>query len=273
MKSAITTMLNILRELYHKLCWSKECKQILQNTESGVKASRFEDGTSFLIVLPHADDEWIGCCNLIRSSKYKVELCNADMKGGDTPKNHRARRAETQNLANTYNRPITILNDNKAETLRKKLEATKPDIVFIPYVIDWHPEHIEVIRILIQALDNMQIDWDLSVGMYQVTIPICQENVSHICPASYSEWINKWIIFRRIYATQSHFPWFRVSRNELIQGKRFSCETCEVYCLMNYKSWKNKITNYIPTKEIQQDMQLALPSIKNLFSIKQPRLL
>lgn len=273
MKKLLLYVYNKLRNLRNRFRWSNECKSQLRKIKSHHSALHFKKDSSFIIILPHADDEWIGCSSLISSSDYKVSLCNADMEGGDSEDLHLIRRSETEKLARMYNRPIHILCNDKVELLKELLEKEKPDIVLVPYMIDWHKEHIEVVRILERAIDELCINWKLSVGMYQVTVPIDPKNITHISSMKLSQWGAKWKIFKEVYKTQSTFPWYRVSRNEVIQGKRFACDACEVYCLIDCQDWGKVCINNIPNDDIQQIMRSSLSSIDALYSLKQPSII
>lgn len=270
MKRLILHIYNKLRRLRNKHRWNKECKSQLRKIKSKHSALQLKKESSFIIIQPHADDEWIGCGSLISSPNYKVCLCNADMEGGDTEGTHLARRKETEALAGMYKRPIHILSNNKVNSLKELLEKEKPDVVFVPYIIDWHKEHIEVLHILKSAIDELCVNWKLSIGMYQVTIPIRLENVTHISPMNVHTWKVKWKIFREVYQTQSNFPWYRVSRNEIIQGKRFGCECCEVFCLMDKEKWERTFENVVHSEQTNYIMRSALSSINSLYEIEQP---
>lgn len=273
MKRLLLYVYNKLRRLRNKHRWYKECKSQLRKINSKHSALQLKKESSFLIILPHADDEWIGCGSLISSPNYKVCLCNADMEGGDTENIHLIRRRETEALAGMYNRPIHILGRNKVDSLKELLEKEKPDVVFVPYMIDWHKEHIEVLHILKRAIDELCVNWKLSVGMYQVTVPIDSKNITHVGPIEFSQWHTKWKLFREVYKTQSTFPWYRVSRNEIIQGKRYACDACEVYCIMDYQDWIQAYIKHLPNADIQQSIRSVLSSIDALYSLKQPSLI
>ncbi len=273
MKRLILCVYNKLRRLRNEHRWNKECKLQLRKIKSKRSAFQLQKESSFVIILPHADDEWIGCGSLISSSDYKVSLCNADMEGGDSESIHLIRRAETERLANMYSKPIHTLCNNKVNYLKELLEKEKPDVVFVPYMIDWHKEHLEVLHILKSAIDELCVNWKLSVGMYQVTVPIDPKNITHISLIDLPQWRAKWKLFRDVYKTQSTFPWYRVSRNEIIQGKRFACDACEVFCIMDYQEWIQAYIKHIPNADIQQSIRSVLSSIDALYSLKQPSLI
>lgn len=58
-----------------------------------------------MILIPHADDEWIGCSRIIMC-KEDVLLCNMDMKGGDTNFLHQRRYKELLYLAHKYKKVL-----------------------------------------------------------------------------------------------------------------------------------------------------------------------
>lgn len=268
MKKLLLKIYGIVKYWQKRLLWNKESKQILDEINETYFAEIFPKDTSFLVILPHADDEWIGCGSLIGSRNYKVHICNADMEGGDSKSVHLLRRLEIKRLADMYDRQIFMLKEEKAKSLRKLIEVVKPDIVMVPYLFDWHPEHIEVMRILKMALETKSFEWDLMVGMYQVTIPISVSNITHISRFSKSDWEKKWRIFRNVYRTQSLFPWYRVSLNEVIQGKRFGAEACEVFCVLPYNKWLTCYGN-APTEKEQLALRTQLSSIKALYAHEQ----
>lgn len=119
MKRLILCVYNKLRRLRNEHRWNKECKLQLRKIKSKCSAFQLQKESSFVIILPHADDEWIGCGSLISSSDYKVSLCNADMEGGDSESIHLIRRAEIERLANMYSKPIHTLCNNKVNYLKE----------------------------------------------------------------------------------------------------------------------------------------------------------
>lgn len=216
-----------------------------------------------LILIPHSDDEWIGCSQVLQSNN-EVVLCNMDMEGGDTENLHKERFYEMSRVAKEFSRRLITIKDNKVELLRKTIIEFNPDFVFLPFFIDWHPEHIAVMRMLssaIELLDKTEIHFQ--VVTYQISCPIVN-GITHALPMSEEEWKHKWSYFKSHYPTQIHIPYLRFSLNEVINGAFIGSFAAEVFCVFEAEEWKSNFSNRIPTKGKIIQLKSKLGSISSM---------
>ncbi len=210
-----------------------------------------------LVLVPHSDDEWVGCSRLVKEGQ-DIVLCNMDMNGGDTPSMHEKRFEEMVSLAKDYNRRIISIKENKSKELKNIIDEVKPDYVFLPHYIDWHPEHIEVMKTLYDSAKEGANDFH--VMMYQVSCPIIT-GITHALPMTKEQWNEKWDYFKSHYRTQTTIPYQRFSMNEVINGRHIGANAAEVFCEVVIEDWLKLIENKIPTEEQISGLKGNLGSI------------
>lgn len=235
---------------------SNEAEKIIVNT----RLQQFFDGRC-LILIPHSDDEWIGCSRII-SGNNEVVLCNMDMDGGDTPQIHKERYAELNEVANKYGRMLITIKENKTDELKCAIQKYNPDYIFLPHYIDWHPDHIKVMKILYDAICNLG-QLDCHVVMYQVSCPIVH-GITHAIPLNKDQWVQKWDFFKCNYKTQLKIPYKRFSLNEVINGNYIQAYASEIFCEVNDVEWMKIIRDNLPTDEQIAGLKSCLGSITKM---------
>lgn len=175
---------------------------------------------------------------------------------------HQKRSQELSKISALYNKPLYKVGVNKVLSLVEFFEKEKPEIICVPFFFDWHPEHIEVMNILKQAL--LKIDCSVNIAMYQVSIPIPRNCITHVYAMTKTEWNEKWNLFKSIYKSQLGIPYKRFAINEHITGAICNSYAGEafVFCsssvwLLNYQNW---LLNTEEIKEVSKNLQ----SIKNI---------
>lgn len=216
--------------------WSIDCC-ICRGKIKKRRLSNVPDGKLF-VLMPHSDDEWIGCSQLLMNHSANVIVINMDMPGGDNNALHVARREEAESLANKYSyKIVSIDGDNKENKLSRLIKEYDPSCVFLPSFCDWHDEHFEVMNLFSDAAD--EIDYHGEVGLYQVSIPIPSKLVNSGIKMTVAQLKDKWSQFREHYLTQNNIPWFRFAVNEIINGGICGQFALEAYSLQNYPKWKS----------------------------------
>jgi N-acetylglucosamine malate deacetylase 1 len=132
-------------------------------------------GDCMLVIAPHQDDEAIGCGGamaLQRRSGHAVK-CVVLQDGADEHGQFAMTRTEVRELRNSESRaaarvigveePIFFGSRNLrqdagslAETVREIVDAHRVDVVFVPFVLDGHPDHRACNAILANALRNVR---------------------------------------------------------------------------------------------------------------------
>lgn len=211
-----------------------------------------------IILVPHSDDEWIGCSKIITTEKNNIIL-NMDMQGNDKKEVHIKRFNELKKTAEKYNIKLETVDDEKIKYINNIIIKEKPQYVCIPYFIDWHNEHIEVMKYLAEAIENTN---EIKIIMYQVSVPILKEDITHYFPLTKKEWKNKWEYFKKNYKTQIDFPRERFAINEKINGKYFDVYAAEVFSIIKSKEWEKKYIKKILKENEKKELKESLHSIK-----------
>ncbi len=258
-------MKNKLRLIINKGKWNLE--RIKYQVEKKNLENTLPKGKK-IILAPHSDDEWIGCSQIIKNEKNTI-IINMNMLGNDSDKIHKLRYKEMLYTASKYKLKLITLDENKKMELKKIITEYKPKYICIPYYIDWHEEHIEVMNNLKDAITNMN---NIKIIMYQVSLPMYNEDITNYSILSKKEWRNKWNYFVSTYKTQESFPYYRFATNERINGKIFNTFAVEVYSIISVDEWINMITKKVLTKEQKNIVKKELHSITKtreyLHSIK-----
>lgn len=265
--------MNLIKKVYSKLyktknffmsfCASRYLRLRTKPLENNVIISG-----SFLILVPHADDEWVGCGGLFEDNNNKITLCYMNMPGGDSKEIHAQRYMELSQMAKIKDVHLLHLDGNeeqKVEKLKKIIEKTKPEHICVPSCYDWHLEHLAVIKMLKKSLLNNNVPADLKILTYQVSVPMPENIINAYSPISKIQQKEKWALFRQVYKTQDFFPVERFMHNEYVSGGIAGSYSAEVYCSMNYKDWitfveKNTV-NETQRKELEK-------CFKNLIKVR-----
>ncbi len=214
---------------------------------------------AFLILVPHADDEWVGCSRLLEDGENDITLCYMDMLGGDSKEIHKLRYSELMNMAKIKRANLLHFDGDfgtKVNELKKIIENHKTDYICVPSYYDWHQEHLEVIQMLRKVLLSSILLPDLKILMYQVSVPMPEAMITNCLLMSKEEQKNKWILFRKVYKTQDFFPVKRFMHNEFVNGGFVNSYSAEVYSCMSCKQWlssvERKKINENQRKEIEK---------------------
>lgn len=251
------------KQLRH-IKWYIEYRRLKPTFRNTDKLPKLYPG-KYLVLIPHSDDEWIGCSTIIKDVNYNVVLCNMNMAGNDLPEVHQQRRIEMSNTAQRYGR--ILLECNSSEELTSIIDTEKPSYIVLPYFIDWHEEHVLVMHRLYDALINVRVQ--VEVVMCQITVPISMCNITHCNPQSKYDWKEKWRFFRRNYLTQKYFPWYRIACHERLNGYYVGHYAAEVFCALPSEKWKLVIEGKLPSPDVKGLLKENLGSLISIRNIEQ----
>lgn len=255
-----------LLKIKNVLTWNFE-RLLIRNGKKILK-SGLPHGKKIVLV-PHSDDEWIGCSQIIKNERDTV-IVNMNMDGNDNKDIHKIRYNEMQVTSRKYGIKIISLRDDKVNHLSEIIEQENPKYICVPYYIDWHDEHIEVMHILRKVLRSND---NYIIIMYQVSLPICLDDITNYYSLNRKDWKKKWIHFKKTYKTQSNFPWYRFATNERINGSSLGCFAAETYSIVSCEQWKYNLSKKRLTDEQRENIKKILSSIKKtrnyLNNIKQ----
>lgn len=211
---------------------------------------------SFLIIAPHADDEYIGCYELIKTksiqNKIKLFLCSY-LGSNNSEKNRIIRTNEFVCSCKHQNVDYLIANyESLKEDLKKCIDDFKPDYILLTSIIDPHYEHRKINYLLADILEKNRRQ--CKIIWYPVSMPISPEFVNMVQEYSSNE---KWKTFRSIYKSQIHMHLERFQTEERILGRLFNSSAVEGFILLSYEEWNNALYN------LTDDMVRILDRIKS----------
>lgn len=130
-------------------------------------------GEHVLIIAPHPDDEVLGCGGTIQT--LLEHDCNIDvllMTG--SPERIKEFKDGLNILGNidyvvlgfTENK---LVDENVTNIMRTILTKRKYDVIFCPYIFDFHKDHRMAVKALADACD---INYDFLICMYEIWTPI-----------------------------------------------------------------------------------------------------
>lgn len=221
------------------------------------------DNKRIVVLAPHSDDEWIGCCGLLTKYPNNVTVINMDMPGGDRDDIHQLRFMEMQNVANELGYELITISKNKEEFLRQFMTTNSVEIVMLPCYYDWHDEHFEVMEIFSRAAEKSK--YDGLVGMYQVSFPIPAFMINYASCMQKNELKKKWREFKKYYPTQTFLPTKRFMLNERINGGLGTEYAIECYSVMHIKSWQ---IDYICNRLSEDETILLKSNLNNIAFVR-----
>lgn len=234
----INSIKNIVKKEYSWYHDFKICSKVIE-----IKPIKELINKNILILAPHSDDEWIGCSQLLINKKNNVTVLNMDMLGSDNQILHRSRFEEMMYIAKIFKYKLISVKGNKKNFLVNYLKKNQIDIIFIPCFYDWHFEHIKVMKILKDAA--IEAKYMNYIGMYQVSLPIPYQLITHGYMMEKSRLRNKWNNLKKYYPTQKFLPTKRFILNEKINGKIVDGYSLEAYSILDFNIWRINLENNI----------------------------
>lgn len=260
LKQILKRILLWVLQIRNLLLWNLECKQLRKSIVVQTIPS-LPYGKKTIILIPHADDEWVGCSSLVMNGS-DILLYDMDMNGGDDKVLHEARYNELSKISTLYKKPLLKIGLNKSLSLIETITKEKPQMICVPFFFDWHPEHIEVMGILRQALLNLE--YDVDIAMYQVSMPIPRNCITHINPMSKIEWKRKWKTFEEIYKSQIGIPYKRFAINERINGAVCESYAGEAFVYCGASVWLANYDEWLLTSDEKKEALMNLQSIEKI---------
>lgn len=260
LKQILKRILLWVLQIRNLLLWNLECKQLRKSIVVQTIPS-LPYGKKTIILIPHADDEWVGCSSLVINGS-DIFLYDMDMNGGDDKVLHEARYNELSKISTLYKKPLFKVGLNKSLSLIETITKEKPQMICVPFFFDWHPEHIEVMGILRQALLNLE--YDVDIAMYQVSMPIPRNCITHINPMSKIEWKRKWKTFEEIYKSQIGIPYKRFAINERVNGAVSESYAGEAFVYCGASVWLANYDEWLLTSDEKKEAFMNLQSIEKI---------
>jgi LmbE family N-acetylglucosaminyl deacetylase len=156
------------------------------------------EGKEIIVLAPHMDDEIIGCGGTIykhlkkgsnvtivfltdgRNGSYNLSRLSGAERQQEELNIVKTRKIEAEAALNTlgiknkiyldaesYNLSSTLLIQN---LLKDILLSVKPDIVYLPFFLEEHPDHRATSQILVDATENLNINF--TCAGYEIWTPL-----------------------------------------------------------------------------------------------------
>lgn len=234
----------LIYTLFIRIKWKFDVFHLRKLIDANNEIQRSIQDENYLVLMPHADDELIGCSQLLKRTKGGV-VVNMDMPGGDDDRLHHLRYNEFVNYMNSIDKEYLNIDTEKESALTRILLDRRPSYIFAPSFVDWHSEHHEVIRLLVSAISKtINEHWNPRIAMYQVSIPIHYKSVNLAYPMLRKQQKEKWDNFKQYYVTQTHLPSCRFSANEKINGKLVNSYAAECFWVLKADEWIHFIKDH-----------------------------
>lgn len=217
-----------------------------------------------LILVPHSDDEWIGCSQVIKKAD-DVTCAYFHLYGENLKNNNIKKRDEEINLSAATNHfNLLNLRDNHEERLKELLHNNYFDTVFTPSPFDWHNQHRYVFTCLAHSLELSPKS--PQVYYYNISVPHYPNEKLFFLPMSKKEQSEKWSIFSYIYISQSFMPSYRYALQERLdtRGCAFSGE---LYAMKSRQEMLQDL-NFISDSKNQEYLNRLNSLINHIFNIR-----
>ncbi|MBN2835132.1 MAG: hypothetical protein JXR48_09220 [Candidatus Delongbacteria bacterium] len=253
--------------------WIKQSIEIRRNITKDEKVYVELKNKIIFILVPHADDEWIGCSQVLRKYGKNVYLCYLNIEKSDVIID-KARRKELITISEKHKNNFVDISGEPIQALYSLIKKLNPDYIFLPYFIDWHQDHLKVIDIfydvsVLLESEGTQLYNHIFISMCQISVPIPPQVMNYGLSMSLIEWTRKWLMFLKIYKSQRTIPFFRFALQEFINGKKFNSLFSEVFTVLPLKVWQNEKKLHILTSTEISSLLENLQDIRKIRKISE----
>lgn len=199
---------------------------------------------STLILAPHADDELIGCYSVI-SNLYRIGGDIALLNYSHNDSNSDTRIIEFSQFINKSlhigrQNAIYIDYNQRLNSVFNLISTTRPQQIFLPCFIDWHPDHRDTNLVLAECLQWLP-DYNPTIFWYQVSIPLPTKMINVFAPMTKWKYKQKWKDFSIYYQSQAHLPKHRFIQVESVNSKAAGYKYGECFISLTSKKFQSTI--------------------------------
>ena len=160
-----------------------------------------------VVLVPHADDEWIGPYSIIKGRPSKLHCIYFNLFGIDySEENIRKRNAEIKKSSEYWGFTLDNVYKYDVDALCQLIKDAR--YCFIPSPYDWHEEHRKVFLTFVMAFNKLTIEQreKLNVFYFSVSVPHPCDKAQFYIPLTKKELNEKWSQFVKIYHSQAFMP-------------------------------------------------------------------
>lgn len=197
-----------------------------------------------LILVPHADDEWIGCSQILKNASEKTIYYFNFLGNNYSKENELTRLHELKNLQKQirFNLQVSQKQEDYKD-LEKLIIENDFSSIFIPSPIDWHAEHILTNKIFLNLFPNIE-NQKIPFYFYHVSVPLSRQMEKKHLPMNRKDVKEKEDAFIKHYPSQRNLPIERFTlqnRLSAIGSGHFAIET---YAKISFTTW-GKLLQFI----------------------------
>lgn len=252
--------MNNIKSLIKKIYWKY---QVVKTRKPFYNEKySFDDFNKILIIVPHADDELIGCYHLITQYLEKITLLFCDYTGSNLNiKNKRIREQEFINFCMSKNIHFIISTDLQGD-ITYFLNSTDTDLILLTSLIDWHEEHRKINLILNKCLHDSS--YNGLIGWYQISVPLAISNLGVYFSKKEKKKMEE--EFYSFYPSQNNLPIERFNINRLfkINHKLFYIENYYVFNKYKFVIMNNHF-HFIDLEQIFE-LKGVVNSLNNIYA-------
>lgn len=166
-----------------------------------------DDKDKVVVLVPHADDEWIGPYSIIKDRPSKLHCIYFNLFGIDySEENIRKRNAEIKKSSEYWGFTLDNVYKYDVDALCQLIQGAR--YCFIPSPYDWHEEHRKVFLTFVMAFNKLTIEQreKLNVFYFSVSVPHPCDKAQFYIPLTKKELNEKWSQFVKIYHSQAFMP-------------------------------------------------------------------
>ena len=207
--SIISSTKSLLLSIRWAVCWHLQyfAVKLRELIPTRLKSLELCDTDNVLIIVPHADDEWIGCYSVLSKKKKGITCCYLNMYGNDySEENIKKRTSEINASAKFWGFKLDVVANDSINVIMNIIKSN--NVCFVPSPYDWHPEHRKAFSLFYEAYSMMDNDVkkNVQVYYYSVSVPHSKNEELKYLPLNKQEVESKWSDFQNIYSSQSFMP-------------------------------------------------------------------
>lgn len=231
-------MIKKIIEIKNRFLWKKQVAKIYDTKDINMNQLNL-NGLKTIILVPHADDELIGCYHFLKKNKKNSLLVFFNFTGSNNnDSNIRTRNNEFTNFCKKEGFEFTILK-NYERDLIEILEQYKPELILMPTFIDWHSEHRAINIILKQIISK--ITFNLYIGWYQISVALPIKYINFLINIDKRELKTKKKLFSKYYSSQKNLPIDRFLIRSIYYGNKLDLYGFEGFFILDLSIWKEFI--------------------------------
>lgn len=224
-----------LRRFRYLVKWFIQFKMNKIQSYQNMEEMKINSDSKPLILVPHADDEWIGNSQILLKKNATVYYFQF-LGNNYNETNKQVRLLELKNLQKEVSFDLIVSSSyDEYSDLEKLVSTNEFTEVYIPFPIDWHLEHIKVNTIFQSILS--QFENNIKLYFYHISVPFPSNIKGSFITLTQKELLYKQDIFSKVYQSQYNTPISRLNYQARLNAKEKEIYACENYAELSYEEW------------------------------------